>query len=158
MDVVNKIQIPNHGTQFLSKSHFKIGHEPQWLADRNPAAFKSTFKNDYPPQPLGEREKTTQLPPAKIMHKDVKLGESHLSVTRDHYGPHPLSKTGYKNMPYALRKTNFKMDADERINSFRTTQDDYYYEKSLKEAKNASTRTDWTRSCIPQGNQNFMYE
>lgn len=151
MSITNKIQVPKHGTQFLANSHFKIGHEPQWLANRNPGAFKSTFKDDYTPQDIGEREKTTQLPPAKIMHKDARIGEHHLSVTRDHYGPKELSKTSYQNMPYALSTTNFKMDADEKINSFRTTHGDYYYEKSLQDAKNSSTRKDWTKSHIPQG-------
>ena len=151
MNIENKIQTPKHGTEFLSNSHFKIGHEPKWLASRNAAAYKSTFKADYPPQPLHEKEKTKQLPPAEIMHSDPRVRDHHLSVTRDHYGPKQLSKTSYQNMPYALSTTNFKMDADEKIKSFKTTHDDYYYEKSLKDARNVSSIKDWTKSHIPQG-------
>ena len=151
MDVANKIQLPKSGTDFLSASHFVLGHEPQWLANRNPTAFKSTFKHDYPPQALGEREKTTHLPPAKIMHRDERIGNDHLSVTKEHYGMQPISRTGYQDLPYALSKTNFKMDADKKIKSFRTTQNDHYYKKSLEEAQNVPLRTDWTKSCIPQG-------
>lgn len=151
MDIANKSQVQRHGTQFLARSHFKIGHEPKWLASNNPGAFRSTFKNDYPPQDLRERESLTHLPPAKIMHKDTRLGEYHTSVTRDHYGPKELIKTGYRNLPYALSTTNFKMDADKKIDSFKTTHCDHYYEKSLKDAKNSSAREDWTKSHIPQG-------
>ena len=158
MDIVNKIEIPKEGTRFLSTSHFKLGHEPQWLASRNPAAFRSTFKNDYPPQAFGEREKTALLPPAEIMHRDARIGGNHLSMTRDHFVPHPLHTTGYQNMPYALSKTNFKMDSDKKVKSFRTTHDVHYYEKSLKEARNAPLRTDWTRSCIPQGIMGIQIE
>ncbi len=151
LETSNKIEMPKHGTEFLASSHFKIGQEPRWLANSNPAAYRSTFKNDYPPQPIGKRNKTKLLPPADIMHRDEKIGDNHFSVTREHYGHKPLNKTGYGNLPYSLTATNFKMDADEKIKSFSTTHSEYFYEKSLKDVQDKSAMKDWTKSHIPQG-------
>lgn len=151
METITKIDAPKHGTDFLASSHFKIGQEPKWLASKNPGAYRSTFKNDYPPRHVSEREKTSQLPPAQIVHRDMRIGDQFLSITRDHFEPKELSKTSYENMPYALSTTNFKMDADERTKSFRTTNNEYFYEKSLADAKNDSHVKDWTKSHIPQG-------
>ncbi len=151
-ETLNKIPPPKHGTEFLASTHFKIGHEPQWSVNQDPAAYRSTFKKDYPPQPIEKREKTKLLPPADIMHRDEKIGDDHYSVTRQHYGLKPLSKTGYGNLPYSLTATNFKMDADEKIKSFRTTHNEYFYEKSAKDLQDKSSMKDWTKSHIPQGN------
>eukprot|EP00794_Sanderia_malayensis_P009775 gene9775-10774_t len=152
-ETVNKIPTSKNPTEFLASSHFKIGQEPRWLANNNPAAYRSTFKNDYPPQPLGQRHKPKLLQPADIMHKDETIGDNHFSVTKEHYDLKPLYKTGLGDLPYSLTATNFKMDADEKIKSFDTTHNTYFYEKPLKDIRDKSEMKDWTKSHIPQGDR-----
>ena len=156
-DMFHKITQPKTGTDFLASSHFKIGLEPKWLAHEDPLAYRSTFKKDYPPQPLTCTVISQLPPPAEIMHNDPRIADHHCSVTRNHFEPKSFSKQGYGNITYSLTKTNFKMDADKKIKSFRTTHDDYFSPKSLREAKNSPATCDWLTSNIPQGKYKTFY-
>lgn len=150
-ETANKIPEPKHGTDFLASSHFKIGHEPSWLIEQDLKAYRSTFKNDYPPQPLGKKDKTVLLPPADIMHIDKRMADQYISVTKDQFGPKQINRAGHGKLPHSSRATNFKMDADEKLKSFKTTHNEYFYEKTLQDAKEGYLGRDWSKSYIPQG-------
>ena len=152
METANKIPVQKTGSEFLVSSHFTISHEDRWAPSRDPEAYKSIFKKDYPPLPLTKRERIPSPAPAQIMHKDGRYAD-HCSLTRSHFVEKPLSQTDYQNSTYGLTKTNFKMDSDKQLKSFQTTHKEYFPVRSLGDAKNSAKtgKKDWMRSHIPQG-------
>ncbi|EDO34290.1 predicted protein [Nematostella vectensis] len=154
IETQNKIQAPKSGPEFLSASHFSISQEDRWGPGRDPKAYQSIFKKDYPPLPLTKRGRIPSPPPAGIMHKDDRYAD-HASLTRTHFVEKPLKKTQYSGSEYALRKTNFKMDSDTQLKSFDTTHKEYFPVRSLSNAQNpaGTGKTEWMKSSIPQGDK-----
>lgn len=151
-ELIHKIPAQKTGPEFLAASHFTISHEDRWAPHKDPHVYKSTFKKDYPPLPLTKRERIPSPSPAVIMHKDGRYNDK-CSMTRGHFVEKSLEKQDQENSTYALTKTNFKMDSDSQLKSFQTTHKEYYPVRPLNEARNpaATGKSDWMRSCIPQG-------
>ena len=128
----------------LSMSHFTIGKEPVWLK-KDSELYQSTFHNDYPPKCQPRVGLIKKPPIASIFQKDTNTGFEQCSVSHDQF----VKKDVQKNAACkSLNKTNFKMDKDKRIETFRTTQAASY------NFQNASPRIkclDPMKSHIPDG-------
>ncbi|KAK3709148.1 hypothetical protein QZH41_018064, partial [Actinostola sp. cb2023] len=153
IETTNKITSPKTGTQFLASSHFQISNDSRWGPSHDPEAYKSIFKKDYPPLPLTKRDRIASPKPAGIMHYDHRYGDN-TSLTKSHFVEKPLTKRAQGDS-YALRKTNFKADSDEKLKSFQTTHKEYFPVRPLHEAKvmPSTSKTEWMRSYIPQGDK-----
>ena len=148
-----KIPAVKTGTDFLASSHFRIGKEPQWLSHADSLAYKSTFQKDYPPK---ETERTCLAnipPPAFIMHKDVGKIRGKCSITREEFVPAPYRDKSC--LGKSLTKTNFKMDRDDRIDTFTTTHAHYY--RTVPQNTNTPNKSELPdhpmKSHIPQGDK-----
>ena len=139
----------NNNTNKLAMSNFTIGKEPVWLHEH--ALYHTTCQTDYPPkQCLSERVGLSKKPPvANIFHKDTRdrgsRGDQSCSVSHEQF----IKKLVVKNEPCkSLNKTNFKMDKDKRIETFRTTQAASY---SFQLASPRKKCTNPMESHIPDG-------
>jgi len=149
VETIAKIPPIKTGLDFLSSSHFKIGKEPKWL--ESDEAYQSTFKNDYPPKDVSKCGLSNIPPPAHIMHKDDRTNDN-CSVTREQF-VQKYQKEKSKACS-SLTRTNFKMDKDERIETFKTTHDIYY--SGITNSNITSTRKNFSQrmaSHIPQGDR-----
>ena len=151
--IANKIPANKTGIEFLAASHFHIGKEPKWLSKQDPLAYKSTFQKDYPSRNIGKTGLSKIPPPAVMMHKDDQT-RVQCSVTREQFIPKILADRDYSRN--SLTKTNFKMDRDDRIETFRTTQDFYYSAYPLEDSHAATNPIEPMKSHIPQGTHNVI--
>ena len=152
MEVEKKIPPQKVGTEFLASSHFSIGQEQRWLPNHDPMVYQSTFKKDYPPLPLQKRERVPSPTATGIMHKDTRYTDQ-VSITRSHFIEKPIPNEKLPDPSYVLRKTNFKMDSDKKLDSFQTTHKEYFPVQPLDAAKSfpPNGKTEWMKSHIPQG-------
>ena len=149
LETIVKIPPRKTGLEFLASSHFQLGNEPKWLSKSDCLAYKSTFKHDYVPVNGNKSQLAKIPPPACIMHKDRSIREV-CSVTRKQFIPKGLNeRTQACN---ALTKTNFKMDKDDRIETFETIHN-IYYRKPDSAQQNAFKKnfSHKMESHIPQG-------
>ena len=155
LETKTKILPVKTGIDFLAASHFQIGKEPQWLSRVDPLAYKSTFQEDYPPRKSERIGLANIPPPAFIMHKDDKIRVK-CSITREQFIPAPSCDETYSGK--SLTKTNFKMDRDDRIDTFLTTHD-YYYRPISKNLQSKQLKLPWQpmKSHIPQGDKEKEY-
>ena len=149
LETIVKIPPLKTGLEFLASSHFQIGNEPKWLSKSDCLAYTSTFKHDYVPV-NGKKSQLAKIPPpAGIMHKDGSIREV-CSVARKQFVPKGLNER--IQACNALTKTNFKMDKDDRIETFETIHDIYYKKPDSAQQnvvkKNFSHKME---SHIPQG-------
>ena len=154
-EAANKIPAQKTGSEFLVSSHFTISHEDRWAPSRDPLAYQSIFKKDYPPLPLTKRERIPSPSPAQIMHKDQRYAD-HCSMTRSQFVEKPLNPLKDQDAAYALTKTNFKMDSDKKLKSFQTTHKEYFPVRPVEDARNPAGKKEWMRSHIPQGTNYFQ--
>lgn len=153
LEALKRIPAVKTGNNFLASSHFQIGKEPQWLSHVDPLAYKSTFQKDYPPR-KAERTGLANIPsPAFIMHKDVEKIRGKCSMTREEFVPAPSRDKPCSGK--SLTKTNFKMDRDDRIDTFSTTHAHYYRTLPQEAVRpNSSKVPDHPmKSHIPQGDK-----
>ena len=128
----------------LSMSHFTIGKEPMWLKDVA-EMYRTTFQSHYPPKCLAKVGVIKQPPTANIFQKDHDAGFEQCSVSHDQFVKKMVEKSAACK---SLNKTNFKMDKDKRIETFRTTQEASY---SFQNASPRTTCSNPTKSHIPDG-------
>ncbi|XP_070542152.1 stabilizer of axonemal microtubules 5-like [Ptychodera flava] len=146
LPAINQIPAPLTGNEFLASSHFKIGHDRRLAKS---ARRRSTFKKDYLPPPINAGRPPASEPPAPadVMHKDQfktmdDVSETHTSFQDKGYGKVPMCNS--------LTTTNYKMDADKRIDSFRTTHSLYFTRKPMSKAKQKDSPM---KSYIPDGDR-----
>jgi len=153
LETPTKIPAIKTGNDFLASSHFQIGKEPQWLSHADQLAYKSTFQKDYTPR-KGDRVGLANIPPpAFIMHKDVEKIRGKCSITREEFVPAPSRE---KTCPVkSLTKTNFKMDRDDRIDTFSTTHAHYYrtLPQEVVSVNSSKISEHPMKSHIPQGDK-----
>lgn len=149
LETIVKIPPLKTGLEFLASSHFQIGNEPKWLSKSDGLAYTSTFKHDYVPFNCKKSQLAKIPPPACIMHKDDSI-RGVCSVTRKQFVPKGLNeRTQACN---ALTKTNFKLDKDDRIETFETIHN-IYYKKPDSVQQNAFKKnfSQKMESHVPQG-------
>ncbi|XP_077989425.1 stabilizer of axonemal microtubules 5-like [Glandiceps talaboti] len=144
LPAINPIPASLTGSDFLASSHFKIGHDRRLAKS---ARRRSIFKKDYlaPPLDAGRPDASEPPAPAEVMHRDQfktmdDVSETHISFHDKGYGRVPMCNS--------LTTTNFKMDADKRIDSFRTTQSLYYARKPISKVQPKDSPM---KSYIPNG-------
>lgn len=151
MHIKNKFPPKLTTLEFLTSSHFKIGMEPKWLCRNDPLAYKSTIKQDYPPKFKKKTELAEMPPSAAIMHKDDAIHDQ-CSVTHKEFTK--KDNIQKSNPCQSLTKTNFKMDIDDRIKSFETTQRSCYRSDGVirkKDINCVEVANNHLKSYIPQG-------
>ena len=132
----------------LTGSHFKLGPEPR---DIKPA-MQTTFNRDYPGWETQFTPSAKPPKPADVLGADLQYFNNKLSETRMQFNPH-------KHEPHAavdtnkLRATNFKMDRDDRIESFNTTHNQDYIPHGSAGVKRGAPKYDNRKSYIPQGDK-----
>ncbi|KAI8496055.1 hypothetical protein Bbelb_264710 [Branchiostoma belcheri] len=148
--VSNPIVAPLTGIDFLAASHFKIAQEPS----ATPDALHSVFKHDYKAPYQWRRQSASEPPrPAQFMHADTgKIGVK-ISETRQAFPEKRSEKMELKDKYTSLQATNFKSDADKRIDSFQTTNTAYFPAKPLSVTKPSKDPHERMTSYIPQGDK-----
>ncbi|XP_033107008.1 uncharacterized protein LOC117108925 isoform X2 [Anneissia japonica] len=133
------------GQAFLAASHFKIGYDRRLSRS---ATKRSTFSKDYSFHSHYGRSPAAVPPvPAEVMHRAEEVGISDVTETLHSFGSKPYSKLP----PCAsLTKTNFKMNADKSIDSFKTTHSKMYPPKPLSQSLPMSFPM---KSYVPQGDR-----
>ncbi|XP_071952850.1 stabilizer of axonemal microtubules 5-like [Antedon mediterranea] len=140
-------QIPPRltGQAFLVASHFEIGYDRRLSKS---ATKRSTFTKDYHLHGHYGRSPAAVPPaPAEVMHRTKEAEISDVTETLHSFEPKKYSKLP----PCAtLSKTNFKMDADESIDSFKTTHSKMYPPKPFSRSLPMAFPM---RSYVPQGDR-----
>ena len=107
-----KLPIQQVNTSYLQGSHFTLSQEESWT----PWTRLSTFKKDYVPYNVDDKPPAA-IPkePAKIFNKDERFFNNHHSAseTLAEFQPKPFTEQATYDT-YKLRKTNFKMDSDQK--------------------------------------------
>lgn len=144
--ISNKIPAPLTGKEFLAASHYRIGNDQRLSRS---ATKRSTFKKDYVAHRFYGREAAVEPPaPASVMHKDVTSGTSDTTETHQSYKGTFLPRV---NQCTALTKTNFKMDSDQRVESFLTTHSQEF--QSPRGVTRSLPNANPMRSFVPQGDK-----
>ena len=145
-DMSNSAKI---NTTYLQGSHFTLSQEESWT----PGTRLSTFKKDYIPYNVDDKPAAaTPKEPAKIFNKDERF------FNNNHSASETLAE--YQLKPFAekatydtnkLRRTNFKMDSDDRqTEPYLSIQKTSYPPKQADHTK-AQPKITATSSNIPQG-------
>lgn len=114
---------------------------------------KSTFVSDYPPWPIDAKPKAAEPPrPAGVLNEDHQHYRMTASETKREYDRKALAARDQGADPDRLRATNFKMDGDDRLKTFETTQKSDYTRKQGDGGIWAlNKRNNPQKSCLPQG-------
>lgn len=133
-------------------SCFRIGQDKRWEPKYNGELYKSTTKQHYPAfQPI-RQSRISSPRPATIIPTESRIGEL-TSLTRSHFVKKTFDPVDVNsNTAPFLRRTNFKMETDEKMMSFETTHGEYFPVRVLDKFRNS--KADWRmkmQSCIPQG-------
>ena len=137
----------------LSSSHFKLGPEPR---DTKPA-MQTTFNRDFPGWEVQFTPSAKPPKPASVLGADLQFFNNKLSETRMQYNAHKFEPHNPVD-PDKLRATNFKMDRDDRIDTFNTTHNQDYVPHSMTGVKRGSPKYDNRKSYIPQGDKEKAQE
>ncbi|PIK44175.1 hypothetical protein BSL78_18951 [Apostichopus japonicus] len=132
------------GKDFLAASHFKVGYDKRMSKS---ATKRSLFKKDFIAHANHDRTVAAKPPdPAEVMHSDLTFRPPDSTVTQQSYqGETPPKVAQCK----ALTKTNFKMDADKRIDSFHTSHSRDYEPPSF--VSRSFPMSNPMKSFVPQG-------
>ena len=140
---ISQVPAPKKGKDFLASSHFKIGNDRRLAKS---ATKRSTFAKDYAAHGLYGRSDAAIPPaPAEVMHRDQKEGVRDTTETQTSFQGRTLPRVP---RCVALTKTNFKMDSDERVDSFSTTNASEYSPKALSKSLPVENPM---KSFVPQG-------
>lgn len=145
------LQEQRTGTEYLASSHFDIGQDVNIvLRDQ-----RSTFVNDYPPWPIDAKPNAAVPPrPAGVLNEDYERYKHFMSETKRAYDEKQLPGREKGTDPDKLRATNFKMDGDDRLKTFDTTQKFDYPPKKPDGDIYALTKNNNSRkSSFPQGDR-----
>ena len=139
------------GQEFLRGSHFKISNDDRIIHN----AMNTTFHRDFPPPPDNTKPDAARPPkPADFMHRDFEKINMQQSETIQSF---PHKKAIGHDLPdkyNALYKTHFKMNSDERIDSFQTTHNKFFKPKELFSAADTSILgKNLRKSHFPQGDK-----
>jgi hypothetical protein len=131
------------GKDFLASSHFRIANDRRLSRS---ALRRSTFAKDYGAHDHYGRAPAADPPaPADVMHRDPKGGSQTSTESSTAFTGRILPRVA---MCRKLNRTNFKMDADERVDSFHTTHSGHYGPKPLSKSLPVG---DAMKSYVPQG-------
>lgn len=140
---IKQIPTPLKGRDFLASSHFKISNDRRLAKS---ATKRSTFAKDYASHGHYGRGAAAIPPaPAEVMHRDLVEITGDTTETQDNYQGKTLPRVP---RCVALTKTNFKMDSDERVDSFHTTNATHYDTKPLSKSLPIENPM---KSYVPQG-------
>jgi len=145
------IPSPLKGQEFLAASHYKIAQDERFTE----SSMKSTFHRDYHPLQNGTKP-SAALPPrlARFMHRDGEKICVDVTETREAFPPKRSINDDTRDKYSCLYKTNFKMNSDERIDSFNTTHGHYFQPKQVSSpVLTNELRKKWVASEIPQGDK-----
>ncbi len=135
-------------TNFLAASHFTISQDDSVTK----GSLKSIFKKDYVPWDINAKPDAAKPPkPANVLQTDDRYFNEKSSETRQQYEPHEITKPEMRNITNKLGATNFKMDADRRLNTFQTTHNSDYQPKQSSSYERGAPKQDPLQSFIPQG-------
>ena len=138
------------GTEFLRASHFRVSNDDRTIDN----AMKTTFHRDFPPPPTKKTPAALPPKPADFMHRDCEKINVRNSETTKSF---PEKRAVLDDLPdkyTALYKTHFKMNSDERIDSFQTSHNHYFKPKDLVSAVDNSHLSKNLRvSHFPQGDK-----
>ena len=138
------------GPEFLRSSHFRVSNDDRIIHN----AMKTTFHRDFPPPPTNKTSAALPPKPAEFMHRDFEKINMRTSETTQSF---PEKKAVVDDLPdkyTALYKTHFKMNSDERIDAFQTTQNMFFKPKDLATAvDNSHLGKNLRKSHIPQGDK-----
>ena len=145
LPVIPRIPLQLQGKEFLSSSHFRIGNDRRLARS---ALKRSTFTKDYVVHNHYGREAASDPPaPAEVMHRDPNQAGQNATESNVCFTGTTLPKV---SMCLKLNKTNFKMDSDDRVDTFRTTHASHYYPKPLSRSFPLDNAM---KSCVPQGDK-----
>lgn len=143
------------GTKFLASSHFTISQDNSVTK----GSLKSIFKKDYVPWEINSKPDAAKPPrPAAILQKDDRYFNERSSETKQQYEYHDLPKPELRDISHTLGATNFKMDADHRLNSFQTTHNLDYTPKQCSATLRGVPKQKPMESFIPQGDRDKAAE
>jgi len=145
----NKILTQEVNTSYLQGSHFTLAQEESWT----PWTRQSTFKKDYIPYNIEDKPKAAnRKEPAEIFNRDERFFNNNHSAseTLAEFQRKPLSEKATYDTN-ALRKTNFKMDADERLKDPYMSVQKSSYPPKHGEVGRTKPVGNTTTSHIPQG-------
>lgn len=123
MNVENPIPSQLKGKDFLCGSHFSLSNDKRYVYN----AMNTTMHRDYIPPPNNLKpEPAVPHKPSTFMHRDQDKINLKLSETIFSYPEKRSVHEDTRDKYDSLYKTNFKMYADDRIDSFQTMQDLHY--------------------------------
>jgi len=138
------------GPEFLRSSHFRVSNDDRIIHN----AMKTTFHKDFPSPPTKITPPAQPPKPADFMHKDLEKINMRTSETTQSF---PEKRALIDDLPdkyTALYKTHFKMNSDERIDAFQTTQSLHFKPKDFVTAvDNSHLGKNLRKSHIPQGDK-----
>ncbi|XP_022100861.1 uncharacterized protein LOC110984724 [Acanthaster planci] len=145
LPAINSIPAQLKGKDFLAASHFRIGNDKRLSRS---ALRRSTFTKDYVAhEHYGREAASDPPPPADVMHRDPYEGSQTTTESNAAFTGRTLPKVP---MCLKLNKTNFKMDSDNRVDSFHTTHASHYYPKPLSMSFPLDNAM---KSYVPQGDK-----
>lgn len=144
-----KLPMQKVNTGYLQGSHFTLSQEESWT----PWTRLSTFKKDYIPYDVVDKPPSAKPKmPAEIFNTDERFFNNNHSASETLAEFQPKQLTGKSSYDTnKLRKTNFKMDADERqLEPYLSVQKTSYPPK-YGDYEKAKPKMNTTTSNIPQG-------
>ncbi|XP_071794425.1 stabilizer of axonemal microtubules 5-like [Asterias amurensis] len=145
LPAIPRIPVQLQGKDFLCSSTFRIGNDRRLSRS---ALKRSTFTKDYVVHDHYGRAAASDPPaPAEVMHRDPNQVSQNATESNVSFTGTTLPKV---SMCLKLNKTNFKMDADDRVDSFHTTHASHYYPKPLSRSFPLDNAM---KSYVPQGDK-----
>ena len=127
-----------------------------------PSSYRSslegitTFRSNYqpPPKHFTAAQKVEPLPPASVIHKNACFSQIEGSLSQNAYKfPHPSEVHQVVPSAASMYATNFKMDADRRLETHYTTHRDGYRPASMDSLQNKWPRGGKLSNPGPLGNK-----
>ena len=150
MALQNLVPAQPTGKAYLAGSHFTIANDARIIEK----AMKTTFHRDYPPPSNSVTDPAVPHVPADFMHRDLEKICLRKSETTHSYPEKRAVHDDQRDKYSVLYKTHFKMDADERIDSFQTTTKHHFKPKNFSKVVDTSNLgKNLRKSHIPQGDK-----
>ena len=138
------------GPEFLRSSHFKVSNDDRVVYNN----MKTTFHRDFPPLPVKKTPAALPPIPADFMHRDCDKINLRNSETVHSYPEKTADLHDLPDKYTALYMTHFKMNSDERIDSFQTSHSHHFKPKDLISAvDNSHLGKNLRKSHFPQGDR-----
>lgn len=151
METVKKFSGEMTGPLPYTASCFRIGQEQRWDPSHAGDFYKSTVKRDYPAYPLTKQCRVPSPKPATIVLLEPRIGEPS-SLTSTHFVKKTPDPATCSNVSRILRKTNFRINADDKSKHFETTHRECFPVRDIDEFSNSKTdQENRMKSSIPQG-------